>query len=972
MTSKFRIRLMATAASVLALTGVSCTNAQTVQYDLPAEALGQALKDLARKGNVRVLVASDLVAGKTGNAVVGARNADDALSSLLAGTGLHAERVAGAYVIRRDPSTALAEASPPDKDIVVTGTRIHGEAPIGTPLIVIDRKAIEDSGHATVADYIQTLPQNYSGGDNEGNFGNGSAVADNIAFGSSINLRGLGTESTLLLFDGNRPALGGSIGSFVDTSLVPTSAIDRIEILTDGASAIYGTDAVAGVANVRFRDRYDGFETHLYSGIAGGGLHQIQASQAAGKRWGSGGIFVAYQYDHRSRLQGDTRSVWTDDLRRWGGPDFRTPNSLPGTIIAANGETFAIPAGQDGKGLAAADIVAGTQNLSDERKAVDILPEQTTHSLYAAFDQTLFGNVSLYARALFAHRAFDAAVEPPSLAAFEVPTTNPFYVDPLGTGEPVDVQYNFARELGQPHIFGHLNAITTSAGIKGSWSGWSFDLNGAYGHQETKSIHSNLVSSDRVASALADTDPATALNLFGDGSGNNPDTLAFIRASERDFSRATAWSAALRVDGPLFDLPAGTVKLAMGAEHRFERFSSGYYYDDAASAPGVFTLSQTSGTPGSRHIDAVYAELSIPILNAADHAFPGKLDASLAGRTDWYSDVGRTINPKAGLSWIPTAGVTVRGSWGTSFRAPTFFENTGPAGNFTYADDAPDSHSPTGTTPVIERWGYSEHMRPEKATTWTTGLDLKPKAVPGLTLSATYFDIHYRDRIAYPTDYYSQILSHPEIYGSLIEVPTAAEVAAIFASPQFFNGANLAPGDVRYILNFEAQNLARTRIRGVDFSIGYARGAFGGTASLGIDGTHLIAINQQITNSAPSSNIVGTIFNPSDWRLRGHAGWSRGGLSLDSFVNFTSRYQNTLVTPAESISSLTTLDLVLAYRFKDSSPLKGARIALNATNVLNTPPPYANYHVFQDFLAYDPNAGNAIGRQLSLDLTFQW
>lgn len=935
MTSKFRIRLMATAASVLALAGVSCTNAQTAQYDLPAEALGQALKDLAHKGNVRVLAASDLVAGKTGNAVVGARNADEALSSLLAGSGLHAELVAGAYVIRRDPSVTLADASPPppDKDIVVTGTRIHGEAPIGTPLTVIDRKAIEDSGHATVAEYIQTLPQNYSGGDNEGNYGNGSAVADNIAYGSSINLRGLGTESTLVLFDGNRPALGGSTGSFVDTSLIPSSAIDRIEILTDGASALYGTDAVAGVANVRFRDHYDGFETHLYSGVAGGGLHQFQASQAAGKRWSTGGFFVAYQYDHRSSLAGDTRAVWTDDLTRWGGPDYRSPNSVPGTIIAANGESFAIPAGQDGRNLSASDLIAGQQNLTDQRKAVDILPEQTTHSVYAAFDQKLFGSVSVYGRALFAHRAYDGQIEPYSLAAFTVPASNPFYVDPIGTDQPVSVQYNFARELGNPVIRGHLNAITSSAGFKATWGPWSFDLNGSYGHQQTQDKRSNFASSARVRAALADTDPTTALNLFGDGTGNNPSTLDFIRAAYRDFAHATVWSTAFRADGPLFSLPAGEVKLAVGAEHRHEEFTSGYYYNTSTASADDYLLNQTSGTPGRRHIDAIYAELSIPVVNAPGGVFPGKLEASVAGRTDWYSDVGRTINPKAGLSWTPTPGVILRGSWGTSFRAPTFYENAGASGNFTYADNAPNSRSPTGTSPVIEFWGYSEHMRPEKATTWTAGVDLKPIAIPGLSASTTYFDISYRDRIAYPTDYYSQILSHPEIYGSLIETPTPAEVAAIFASPQFINGANLAQGDVQYILNFEAQNLARTSIRGLDFNIGYSHGLLGGTGTIDVNGTHIFAIDQRITSSAPASNIVGTIFNPTSWRLRGHAGWSQNGLSVDGFLNFANGYRNMLVAPTEHIGSWTTIDGQISYRFKDSSPFKGARIALSATNL---------------------------------------
>jgi outer membrane receptor protein involved in Fe transport len=963
---------MATAASVLALTGVSCTKAQTAQYDLPAEALGQALKDLARKGNVRVVAASDLIAGKTSSAVVGAHNADEALSSLLVGTGLHAELVAGAYVIRQDPSTGLAGASPPDKDIVVTGTRIHGEAPIGTPLIVIDRGAIEESGHATVADYIQTLPQNYAGGANEGNFGNNGAVADNIAFGSSINLRGLGTESTLLLFDGGRPALGGSIGSFVDTSLIPTSAIDRIEILTDGASAIYGTDAVAGVVNMRFRDRYDGFETHLYSGVAGVALHQQQISQIGGKRWSSGGLMLAYQYDHRSRLSGDSRSFWTEDLTPWGGPDNREPYATPGTITAANGEKLGIPAGQDGRSLTAADLIAGQTNVQDQRRGVDILPSQTTHSLYAAGDQNLSAGVSLYARALYAHRAFDATSQPVSFQPFTVPTTNPFYVDPIGTDEPVSVQYDFARDVGHFETRGHLSAITTSAGVKANWGSWHFDLGGTYGHQSTKDDRFNSLSSRRIQIALADTNPTTALNLFGDGTGNNPATIDFIRADYRDFSRATAWSGALRADGMLFRLPAGDVRIAVGFEHRHESFSAGYYYNTSEADPSIYDLYETPGAPGRRHIDAVYAEASIPVFNAADKAFPGKLDLSLAGRTDWYSDVGRTINPKAGLSWKPAPGVTVRGSWGTSFRAPTFNENAGPGGNYYYSYEAPDSHSATGTTPVILIEGYSDHIRPEKSTTWTAGFDLKPSLAPGLTLSATYFDIAYRDRIAYPSDYLAQILSYPNLYASLIETPTAAQVAAIYASPQFINAFGIDASDIRYILHQEAQNLSRQTVRGVDFTVAYSHAVGGGTGVADISGTRLFTFAQKITDATPSSNLLGTIYNPVRWRFRAHGGWSGGGFSADAFVNYTGGYRNLLVTPEQHVKSWTTLDGQIAYRFGTSSALKGARIALSATNLLNTKPPYVDYELYNLTMGYDPNSASAVGREISLDLTFQW
>jgi outer membrane receptor protein involved in Fe transport len=134
----------------------------------------------------------------------------------------------------------------------------------------------------------------------------------------------------------------------------------------------------------------------------------------------------------------------------------------------------------------------------------------------------------------------------------------------------------------------------------------------------------------------------------------------------------------------------------------------------------------------------------------------------------------------------------------------------------------------------------------------------------------------------------------------------------------------------------------------------------------------MIGIDQKITATAPSSDIAGTIYNPAKWRGRGHVGWTKSGLSLDAFVNVTGSYRNTLVAPSQKIGSWTTLDGQIGYRFNDASPLKGARIALSATNLLNTRPPYVDYGFANVVIGYDPNSASAVGREISLDLTFQW
>ncbi|WP_454882595.1 TonB-dependent receptor domain-containing protein [Sphingomonas oryzagri] len=958
-----------TTASCVAAVACAGSASAAVAFAIPAGDLSVALKAFASQSGVPIIASIDLVRGRSGRAVVGSMTPGQALTRILAGSGLHAQWTAGAWVVKADPVADTPKDT--SSEILVTGTRIRGTAPIGTPLTVIDRKALENSGRATIADYLQTLPQNYTGTANQETVGISPFGGTNAAFGSGINLRGLGSDSTLTLFDGNRPAVGGTDGAFVDVSLIPSVAIDRIEVLTDGASAIYGTDAVAGVVNVRFRDHQNGFETHLYAGTARGDTSEFQAAQSAGKRWSTGGVFLAYQYDHHSRLSGADRKVSTENLTPWGGPDLRGSYSTPGTITAANGEIFGIPKGQDGRNLAASALIVGEAHLTDRSASIDILPDQKTHSAYASIDQALFDHVRLYGRALYVHRSYAATIFPNSQTPYTVPVTNPFYVDPIGTDQPVSVSYDFAQELGHFQSEGRVEALTTTAGLKATPGAWTVDLNGSYGHQSEHIVQTNGASSTRVAIALGDIDPATALNLFGDGTGNAASTLAFIRSTYRLFDRSTVWSAALRVDGPLFDLPAGTVKVAAGAERRHEAFASGYYYNSLEPSPDIYDLYTQPGSPGARHIDAIYAELAVPLINRAS-GFPGKLDASAAARADWYSDVGRTINPKVGLRWQPVAGVSLRGSWGTAFRAPNFNENVGTAGNSYTPYAVPDPLSPSSTSPSIIVSGYAPDIKPEKAQTWTVGLDIEPRAVPGLHIGATWFDIHYRNRIASTAGYLTQVLTQRNVYGSLVSEATPAEIAADYASPMMYNYYGIPANEIRYIIDLRTQNLSSEIERGLDFDLHYAHPLLGGTGTIGATGTRFFAITQKVTSSSPSVSVLGTNYYPVRMRARGHAGWERGGLSVDAFVNYTGGYHNEEVIPAVPVHSWTTVDAQIGYRFANASPLHGARIALSATNLFDRDPPYMYNSVYGRTLAYDPTQASAIGRLISVEMTFQW
>lgn len=966
----FRHYLAGTAALAGLIAPVAAQGpAQRQRYTIDAQALGAALRLFSRISGREVLADTAVIAGKRSTRIAGDYDAETALARLLADAGLRAELVDGAFIIRAGDAPA-PEAPGDSGEVVVTGTRIRGAAPVGSPVTVINRGDIERSGRGTVQSLVETIPSNFGGGLNESVTGTTSRnnAGNNVALGSSINLRGLGPRSTLVLFDGNRPALGGVSGIFADVSIIPQLAIERVEILTDGSSAIYGSDAVAGVVNFRFRRNVDGFESWARAATADGDFSEYQLGQLAGKRWATGSAALAYQYAERGNLSGAQRSYATDDLRPYGGPDYRSLFTTPGTIIAANGAIFGIPGGQDGRGLTAARLIPGQISKRDVRKETDLLPAQRTHALYAALDQQVGSGLSLYARGLYGRRSFTFTRALLNEAAVRVPVTNPFYVDPIGTRQPVTVRYNFGTDLGPQRRTGRVEGFTTTGGAVLDLGAWRVDASGSYGRYEEHSRYSNVLNTFRLAAALADTNPATAYNVFGDGQDTNPATIDRVRGSRRLDTHATVWSAAVRADGPLFALPAGTVRLATGAEYRREKGNASDVIDARAAAP---VASGFPGLPNARSIEALYGELLVPVF--AGGGFPGALTASAAVRYEHYSDFGSTTNPKLGLAWKPRTGVTLRGSYGTSFRAPGFGDLTGSAGNLYQPIPLADPRSPTGTSIALGLFGASDDIGPEKATNWTAGVDLVDWPIAGLRASASYFDIAYRDRIASATANYASYLTNREIYGGLVnEDPSPALIASYFAAPQFNNPDGYTPAQIDVIIDALLRNLSSTHIRGIDVDIALSRPAAGGVATIGLEGTRLLAIDQRLTASAPAANIASTLGNPVKLRLRGRLGWTRDGFDATMFVNHTGGYRNLTVVPAEPVKRWTTFDLSLGYRFAAAGPLRSARFGLAATNLFDAKPPYVTNHQFDSTLGYDPEQASAVGRLISVQFTIGW
>lgn len=954
--------------------------AQTEQrsFDIAAQPLGEALRKYTAASGRQILYSADLINGRTSRSVRGRMSSDAALTRLLAGTGLIVELVDGTLVLRAGNDVAAAANSTDasvDEAIIVTGSQIRGRGPNGSPLMTVDRDALDRSGRTTLAEFIQTIPQNFSGGPAEANVGTSARgnAASNIGYGSSINLRGLGPGSTLTLFDGTRPALGGASGAFADISILPSLAVERLEILTDGASAIYGSDAVAGVVNIRFRNRFEGAETRFRVGTADGDYGEYQVGQIFGTSWATGNLVVAGEYYSRGHLGSEERAFATEDLRPFGGPDLRSNFNNPGTIVAANGQRFQIPRGQNGTALTRAQLIPSSDfQRGDARRNVDILPKQETISFYASGEQSLGAHISLFARGLYAERDFEARRRVIGVSQQVVTPANPYYVDPIGTRQNITVYYDPVADFGPEGVRGSVKALNTAFGARAEIGTWNIELSGGYGQQREGYDGVNIVHLLRLARAVAATNRAQAINLFGDGAVNDRALIDSLRGSLSVRTRYKNWTSALRADGTLFALPAGEVKLAVGAEYRRDSLDYVQRFDLVSDTPQSAGI---NGLPDKRIVKAIYGELAIPMFDAGD-SFPGSLNLSAAGRYEDYSDVGDTANPKLGVRWEPLPGLALRASYGRSFRAPFFDELVGTANARYQTFRLNDPASPTGQTAVLLLLGFRPDLGPEKATSWTVGTDFEPLFLPGAKVSVTYFDIRYRDRIASANSFLQQFYARRDIYGGLIDdSPDPALVASLFANPSFSNPIGITQGQVMAIVDARTRNLSRSTVRGLDFDLAYSRALADGNVSLSLGGTRLFTIDNRITDTAPRNNVAGTLGAPVKLRLRGAAGLTLGAFDGNLGVNHVASYRNLSVTPAERVKSWTTVDLQLGVRIGKSPATKDARslrLAFNVNNLFDKAPPYAQFRTTGVTIGYDPEQASAIGRTLSLQAIIGW
>ena len=980
------------------------------------------------------------------------------------------------------PTLFAADESSSDaplEEVVVTGTNIKGVAPVGSEAVTLTRDDVLATGLTDLHSVLRALPQvvdTAPSGVANYREGGTTAYGGNVTQGTAINLRGLGAQATLTLVDGHRITPTGTQGVFTEANQLPLAALGRIEIIADGNSAIYGSDAIGGVVNFVMRKDFEGVEATTRATFVDG-YNTYGASLTGGTTWqnlgplGRGNVILAYDYERRDPMRASA-SAFLSDVSQYGGVDNRvrggqnTTGAVNGGVGAGQPGTTSTPGATSNvnwcdnwnpgfppfvpascasgtylyRGLASGTAVptfaqtSATPSLSDRATEKDYLGRRWRHQVATFFNQQLTDSLELSLEGFWTKRdVFSRDSQWSSLAPMNITVQpgSPFYVAPPGTaGGPMVVNYS-ASGHGVP-LWSTDNPdknYTMIAGLNlklfGDWTG---DLSYSYGRDKTCGICQIGTNVD--VGALQHQVNIGAINPLS-STPLTPEQLATFVGTNIQLSSMGIDDAMLKLNGSLFNVPGGAVKLAFGGEHirNTQSVSNGANRTDIP-AEGIqeSSLPPPQGSSGvgcssplpcpprtqpnqfawdningrNRTISSGFVEVYVPIVSR-DMGVPlvQSLSLDAAERYDDYSDFGSTTNPKIGLTWAVNNQLSFRGSWGTSFRAPSltdinpfvfsvkiFSANFPNLSGATDIDGIPISPTLKLTNAALVS-GDQPDIRPETARNWSVGFDLTPEWLEGFKISSTYYTIKYED----------QIFSPPVFPGALLN-PAVYQLYKDYVHP-VHNPANCTPGtpstydpallpfvdaigiygivtspqlcQVQVWIDGRLTNIGSSTQSGADLNMGYVFQSALGNWNLNLDVTRALEQKIAAISTVPETSVLGNIGNLIKWRGRGSAAWSRNALSASLFMNYVGHYlNNTPLTghPVAEVPSWITFDVNLGYdfgqAFSGSSALSGTRLSVSAQNVFDRDPPVV---LLGGGGQFDANNANVYGRMMSVQLS---
>lgn len=858
--------------------------------------------------------------------------------------------------------TALAQVTTVDvsgakpavlEEVVIlgTGTSIRGIAAVGSEPIAYGRADIEADSPVDIRDALSNVPQ-------IGNFGTDADQSTSNRFrtaGYQPIIHNLGIYSTLTLFNGHRMAEVGGEAVFPDPAILPTIAVERVDVIADGASAIYGSDAVAGVVNFIYRRGVQGFEVSMTQGTD---PDTSWANRNIAALWGHqfdrGEMMVAYEYSKHDRpTQSEFHFTAEANQTARGGTDQRGTNcEYP---VVRYGTT-----NYSGPNLGTAAYRCNPDG------PVHLASNGERHAVLATARYNVADNVELWSEINFSDYKSWAIANWGNGGRWQVnvPSTSPNFRVPTGATPGQTTERNTGDGVG---VFGHRLRNANSR-VQGGTFGLDIDMGNEW--QTSVLLHKSRTY-DLIDDPGLDLQNLGALLISGQF---NPFSLtgnsdAVKRQINNGFTQLndasqTLTELSVKLDGPIFEISGGDILAAIGASHRTQRVQQ--LQSGGCISCSFYQVVRNDDI--ERGVNAVFAELAIPVVSASN-AKPGiqKFTVSMAGRYDDYDGLDSQFNPKVGFDWTLINGLRLFGNWGTSYVAPNMGLITAIFGvPQPGISDRVGTSTVNSTLDIYNLGGGNPDLEPEEAESTSFGVNWSPEQVSGLSMGVTYYQVEYSNLIYKPTR--ADVLRNPAFAASYVlgvqgpanvyQPLSAAYVAQLIAAapPQ----TPITPGQTfNMSFNSFAINLGTRKHAGFDVNLQYDFDTSIGKWGLGVVANKQTKFDETVVPGSASFSRIGTGDAPP-WAVSFRANWGATNiplrLSLNS--NYKSGYQDVGFAPTDSylIHNFT-----VAYDFEQL--FRGVTVQARVRNLLDEEPPF--YNVAE---GYDDDNHTPYGRQFDLTL----
>jgi len=758
---------------------------------------------------------------------------------------------------------------------------------------------------------------------------------------------------------------------------------------------------VAGVVNYILRKNYDGFEinsrytTSLYKATA--------VDLIGGRSWGSGNIWIGALYEHRTTFTKNNRAYLMDDLRQFGGNDGRYLGTatVPGALgnILVDNIVYGLPA-TNGRVPTAAEVraLANRPNLADSGDWLWYQPERDRYAATLRVRQEFFDGrgelrlTSIHSKRKSRINEFDNNV------TVTIASTSPYYIPGLSrtANAPLSLQYNIhLNNLGaHPNVWNlpvdrsRNTTLDYRFDLTDNWQ-----LSGFYTDGSNNSCGRCGDRGNGVYNQTVTTSFPSEFNPYIVG----PQQRYLDRAWGNQFQRTafTLKDWVGKIDGKLFALPAGEIRIAVGGE--VAKSTQMLILDQLND--GVYSI-QRPRTTSARTVKSAFAEAYVPLFSP-DNAVTGiqRLNVNLAVRYDEYSDFGGTTNPKVGVTYEPFDGLSLRGSWGTSFRAPTLVEvNPGvleQIGRAQYPNGAGDAKIPVtvpalGTSLVVTRNGSTPGLVPEDAEIFSVGGDYNPSFLTGLRLSVTYYNVKYRNRIEVVPNI-TQALATPAnrtLYDPFIITapqPTTCVpgnystynplYVPYLTSPNANATAFAQDCQLVAIVKGGNRNLGELNQDGMDVTVNYQFSTPVGEFSTNLNFAKIFHLEKSFLPTDKPLPQLDKITYQLSRRATARLNWRKDALSASlsatyagSYINNQTITVNGVKYPDTRIPSYTTYGLNLAYEVPESDEngwANGIRMGISIDNLTDKQPPI----VLTGTTGFDRANANPYGRIVAIDLS---